>query len=167
MDEKKGKVTDFPGSGPIELGDEGHWRRRMDSMFAELARRYLILERRCLALEGRGLPLKVGEASRHLPVLDEILDGLRRDMDLPERVAGLEARVRLLEEGRYGGSPQEGVTEDPEDPVTRARNAAAERQRRYRERQKILREGGNGEPDTDARHYESEEEDGDEPEPGA
>lgn len=120
-EEKKAKVTDFRGSGPIEPGDVDHRVGILEGMLAELARRYVILERRILALEARGMPLRVGEASRHLPVLDELLDQLRAApdvTDLARRIGALEtraewfdARISSLMERSHGqshGQSQQG-----------------------------------------------------------
>jgi hypothetical protein len=160
MAEERVKRADFSGSGPVDPGDMGHRMKRLERLIederAEWRRRHLIMERRILALEGRGLPLKLGEASRNLPTLEELAAEFEGSMDLRGRVERLEIMTGVTfgvtaernvtaRNVTEGGAVTGSVTGSVTGAVTGRARTNAERQRDYRERRKEENDGGEAE----------------------
>lgn len=125
----------------IDTEDFEHRLIRVEGEMLEMRRRCIIYERRLLAWETVGSPLRVGEASSRQPTLDVIRKELDRSVverhtditELRRRVLALELAVAGVTEGSIQGRDGMAVTEG-DAPGRHGPMTGAERARRYRER---------------------------------
>ena len=166
MAENQEKSSKVGSAEAIEIEDFGHRLIRLEGEVREFRRRSIIYERRLIAWETHGIPLKIGEGSRGLPTLDAITREL--DRSVAERnvdITALEERVKRLEEAsrnpvterdgravtgrdvteRDGES--DGESDGERDGALRSPMTPAERAKAYRDR--LRREADRREEDSD------------------